>query len=318
MKVILVSKHNGRTRSFSVSGWMRGLLSLWVVGTTVGGGAYLYYDQIQPRLADDSQELFTDESDRAWKAWNENLSQQKSEVKETKRQAQEKLSALTLRVAELQARIVRLDALGERLTTIAKLDSGEFDFSQVPALGGPETTDDFGAAYQPPGFLDVIDNLTNQIEDREQQLETLEALMAKRKIQSDIFIAGRPVKKGWMSSRYGRRTDPFNGKVAWHQGVDFAGKEDADIVSVAAGVVTWSSDRSGYGLMVEVNHGGGFSTRYAHNKNNLVKVGDVVKKGQVVALMGSSGRSTGPHVHFEVFKNGRPVDPASYIHRAAR
>lgn len=318
MKVILVSKHNGRTRSFNVSGWMRGLLSLWVVGSTVGGGTYLYYDQILPRISDDSQELFTSESNRAWKAWNDNLIQQKTEVEATKRQAQEKLSALTLRVAELQARIVRLDALGERLTTIAKLDSGEFDFSQVPALGGPESADDMGAAYNPPDFIEVINNLTDQIEDRELQLQTLEALLAKRKIQSDIFIAGRPVKKGWMSSRYGRRTDPFNGNIAWHQGVDFAGKENADIVSVAAGVVTWSSERHGYGLMVEVNHGGGFSTRYAHNNENLVKVGDVVKKGQVVALMGSSGRSTGPHVHFEVFKNGRAVDPASYIHRAAR
>ncbi len=160
--------------------------------------------------------------------------------------------------------------------------------------------------------------LANQIEDREQQLATLDALMAKRKIQREIFIAGRPIKKGWMSSRYGRRTDPFNGRIAWHAGVDFAGKMGSDIVSVAAGVVTWSSKRSGYGQMVEVNHGGGFSTRYAHNSENLVKVGDIVQKGQVIALMGSSGRSTGPHVHFEVYKHGRAVDPASYIHRTHR
>src|SRR5690606_13610451 len=101
-------------------------------------------------------------------------------------------------------------------------------------------------------------------------------------------------------------------------GVDFAGKLGSDVISVAAGVVTWSGDRNGYGNLVEVNHGGGFSTRYAHNQENLVKVGDVVKKGQVVAKMGTSGRSTGPHVHFEVYKNGRAVDPSSYIHRAAR
>ena len=318
MKVILVSKHNGRTRSFNVNGWVRSLLSLLVVGSTIGSGAYVYQYIVLPALAEkNGNELFTDVSDETWQAWNKSLRQQKEEVAVTRRQAEEKLSALTLRVAELQARIVRLDALGERLTTIAKLDQGEFDFSQPPALGGPETGT-LGEAYQAPDFLSVIDNLTDQIEDRELQLETLEALLAKQKIQSDIFIAGRPVTKGWMSSRYGRRTDPFNGRVAWHQGVDFAGKENADVISVAAGVVTWASERSGYGLMVEVNHGGGFSTRYAHNNENLVKVGDVVKKGQVVALMGSSGRSTGPHVHFEVYKNGRPVDPASYIHRAAR
>lgn len=310
MRVILVSKHNGRTRSFMLPGWMRGLLSVGLLAVPIlfGGLIYLYIEQSE------NSELFSPKSTRAW---NQALDDQKADVVATKRHAQERIAALTLRVAELQARIVRLDALGERLTTIAKLDQGEFDFSQPPALGGPETAD-IGEAYEAPGFLEVIDNLTDQIEDRELQLETLEALLAKQKIQSDIFIAGRPVKKGWMSSRFGRRTDPFNGHIAWHSGVDFAGKLHSDVVVVAAGVVTWSGDRNGYGQMVEVNHGGGFSTRYAHNNENLVQVGDVVKKGQVVAKMGSSGRSTGPHVHFEVYKHGRAVDPASYIHRTAR
>ncbi|GAB1265029.1 M23 family metallopeptidase [Aurantivibrio infirmus] len=311
MKVILVSKRNGRTRSFTLGSWTRGLLSICMLGTLTcfGGFVYVYVEQ-----QGENNDVFTNKSA---KAWNEALDLQKSEVQETKRQAQERLTALTLRVAELQARLVRLDALGERLTTIAKLDQGEFDFSQAPALGGPETAS-VGEAYTPPDFLNIIDTLTNQIEDREIQLATLEALLAKQKLQDDIFIAGRPVKKGWMSSRFGRRTDPFNGRVAWHEGVDFAGKLNSDIVSVAAGVVTWSEERSGYGIMVEINHGGGFSTRYAHCSENLVQVGDVVKKGQVIAKMGSSGRSTGPHVHFEVYKHGRAVDPASYIHRAAR
>lgn len=310
MRVILVSKHNGRTRSFNVPGWMRGLIYVGLLGVCLcfGVAIFIYNERSE------NGELFTPSSTRAW---NEALEQQKLEVAETKHQAQERIAALTLRVAELQARLVRLDALGERLTTIAKLDQGEFDFSQPPALGGPETAV-LGDAYQAPGFLEVIDNLTDQIEDRELQLETLEALLAKRKIQSDIFIAGRPVNKGWMSSRFGRRTDPFNGHIAWHSGVDFAGKLNSDVIAVAAGVVTWAAERQGYGMLVEINHGGGFSTRYAHNNENLVKVGDVVKKGQVVAKMGNTGRSTGPHVHFEVYKNGRAVDPATYIHRAAR
>lgn len=311
MKVILVSKRNGRTRSFTLGNWTRGLLSICILGTLTcfGGLVYVYVEQ-----QGENNDVFTNKSA---KAWNEALVQQKSEVKETKRQAQERLTALTLRVAELQGRLVRLDALGERLTTIAKLDEGEFDFSQAPAVGGPETAR-VGEVYSPPDFLNIIDKLTNRIEDREIQLATLEALLAKQKLQDDIFVAGRPIKKGWMSSRFGRRTDPFNGRVAWHEGVDFAGKLNSDIVSVAAGVVTWSEERNGYGIMIEVNHGGGFSTRYAHCSENLVQVGDVVKKGQVIAKMGSSGRSTGPHVHFEVYKHGRAVDPASYIHRAGR
>ena len=310
MKIILISKKHGNTRSFTVSGWTKALLSVCLLGLPVGLGGILGY-QLMKVEANDVVSAETA------KVWSETLSQQQQVVAQTRRHSQEQLAALTLRMAELQARLVRLDALGERLTSIAKLDSGEFDFSQPPAVGGPESTE-LGEAYAPPAFIDVIDSLTRQIEDREQQLDILEALLAKQKIQSDIFIAGRPVKKGWMSSRYGRRTDPFNGHIAWHAGVDFAGKMGSDIVSVAAGVVTWSADRYGYGQMVEINHGGGFSTRYAHNSENLVNVGDIVKKGQVIAQMGTSGRSTGPHVHFEVYKNGRSVDPASYIHRTSR
>lgn len=312
MKIIIVSKQHGQTRSITLGGWTRALLSICLLGMPVTAAGVLGVQWLNAQNGD--SEVFTAESRRAWEA---TLAEQRAQVQQTREQAKTQVAALTLRVAELQARLMRLDALGEHLTGIANLDEGEFDFSQPPALGGPETAT-IGDPYNPPDFIDVIDQLSNQIENREQQLATLDALLAKRKIQDDIFIAGRPIKKGWMSSRFGRRTDPFTGQVAWHGGVDFAGKEGSEIISVAAGVVTWSEDRYGYGRLVEINHGGGFTTRYGHNKENLVKVGDVVKKGQVIALMGSSGRSTGPHVHFEVYKNGRAVDPATYIHRASR
>ena len=309
MKIILVSKRHGGTRSFTLGGWTRAVLGACLFGLPVGAGTWAAL-----QFAGGASDVFTEDSTRAWaKA----LTEQENQIVEAQRDAETKLSALTLRVAELQARLVRLDALGERLTSIAKLDKGEFDFSQPPALGGPESTEP-DEPYAAPDFQSVIDQLALQIEDRQQQLATLEALLANRKIQRDLFIAGRPINRGWMSSRYGRRTDPFTGRIAWHSGVDFAGKEGADIVAVAAGVVTWSAERHGYGNMVEISHGNGYSTRYAHCKENLVKVGDVVKKGQIVALMGSTGRSTGPHVHFEVYKNGRALDPATYIHRASR
>ena len=267
------------------------------------------------KLVDDAENHLLEPEIR--RIWVERLQEQEHLVQQARQEADNKLAALTLRVAELQARLVRVDALGERLTSMAKLDNGEFDFSQPPALGGPEL-DISGESFAPPEFSHAIDELAQQIESRQHQLETLEALLANRKLEDDVFIAGRPILKGWMSSRFGRRTDPFSGKIAFHSGVDFAGKEGADIIAVAAGVVTWSGERNGYGNMVEINHGKGFTTRYAHSKENLVKVGDVVKKGQIIALMGSSGRSTGHHVHFEVYKNGRAVDPSSYIHRASR
>jgi murein DD-endopeptidase MepM/ murein hydrolase activator NlpD len=246
-------------------------------------------------------------------------------------EAERRLQSLSMSFGEMEARLLRLDAMGQRLTELAGLDDGEFDFSRSPALGGPLAEEGVeltalnqplsqseSARLAPTTLASEMGDLEARIADREQQLDMLEALLSNRQLQNDVFLSGRPVKKGWMSSAYGSRKDPFTGQQVWHQGVDFAGKAGADVVAVAGGVVTWSGDRYGYGEMVEINHGGGYATRYAHNKENLVKVGDIVKKGQVVALMGSSGRSTGPHVHYEVYKNGRPVDPASYVRRTQR
>jgi murein DD-endopeptidase MepM/ murein hydrolase activator NlpD len=312
VKVIILSKKYGNCRSFNLGIWSGALLSVCfacLIG--VPAAAYLTY----LKLADDSGNHLLGPEIR--EIWAERVQEQELLVAQARQEADNKLAALTLRVAELQARLVRIDALGERLTSMAKLDNGEFDFSLPPALGGPEL-EASGDSFAAPEFAQAIDDLAQQIESRQHQLQTLEALLANRKLESDVFIAGRPITKGWMSSRFGRRTDPFTGKIAWHSGVDFAGKEGSDIIAVAAGVVTWSGDRQGYGLMVEVSHGKGFITRYAHNKENLAKVGDVVKKGQIIALMGTTGRSTGYHVHFEVYKNGRAVDPSSYIHRTSR
>ncbi|MBB5212156.1 M23 family metallopeptidase [Microbulbifer hydrolyticus] len=312
MKIILVNERGGVSRSFNFGGLSKALLSLCLLGLPVGA---LWLGANMPASESDVFDA------RAVKAWNKALRKQQDQIQEADQQAREQLTALTVKLAEMQARLTRLDALGERLTTIAKLDEGEFQFGSVPAVGGPEDPGVSGASelpYQPPEFLEVIGDLSDQIEDRQMQLSTLDSLMARRQLQDEQFIAGRPITRGWMSSRYGYRTDPFSGRRSWHKGVDFAGKNGSDVVSVAAGVVTWAEDRYGYGQLVEINHGNGYKTRYGHNSELKVKLGDVVKKGQIIALMGSSGRSTGPHVHFEVYKNNRPVDPATYIRRTGR
>jgi len=132
-----------------------------------------------------------------------------------------------------------------------------------------------------------------------------------------IFLAASiGITLGSIAGYFGRRTDPFTGKRANHQGVDFAGKLGAEIIAVADGVVTWSSDRYGFGNLVEINHGNGYATRYAHNSENLVAVGDEVRKGQTVALMGKTGRATGPNLHFEVLRNGQRVNPVSFIRQS--
>ena len=309
MKVIIVNGKHGQSKSISFGRLTRTLLSLCLLGVPLGVGVMAGY-----QLADNDGEVL---DAQALSAMKEKNRKEQELVASTKQQTEQQIQALTLRMAEIQARLVRLDALGERVTTVAKLDKGEFDFSQLPALGGPET-DEQGSLYANPDFVDAINSLEHRVDNREQQLEILETLLANRKIEDEVFLAGRPIKKGWMSSRFGHRTDPFTGRIAMHEGVDFAGKLGGDVVAVGSGVVTWSGERYGYGQLVEINHGNGYMTRYGHNLENKIEVGDVVKKGQVIALMGSSGRSTGPHVHFEVYKHGRPVDPASYIHRASR
>jgi murein DD-endopeptidase MepM/ murein hydrolase activator NlpD len=228
------------------------------------------------------------------------------------------LDALAIRIAQMNARMIRLDAVGRRLTEMADIDASEFDFDSEPGLGGPEEPMAAGSNVAVPEVLDAMTALGYQLDNREAQLGVLESVLMNQNLKDRVYPQGRPVKSGWLSSYFGKRTDPFTGKPANHTGIDFAGKHGAEIVAVADGVVTWSGDRYGYGVMVEINHGNGYATRYAHNSENLVAVGDEVKKGQVIALMGETGRATGPNLHFEVVQNGRRVNPVKFIRESSK
>jgi murein DD-endopeptidase MepM/ murein hydrolase activator NlpD len=246
--------------------------------------------------------------------WTANLEEQRAQVLATRRELQDRLDALAGRVGQMNAHVIRLDALGRRLTDMANLDKGEFDFDREPAVGGPEGVVE-GAVAAAPELTQMLDDLTNQIKDRERQLGVLESLISTRNLSRQIVPGGRPVMQGWISSYFGHRADPFTGRNAFHRGLDFAGPAGAEVVAVASGVVTYSKERFGYGKCVEINHGNGYVTRYAHNQRVLVQAGDTVQKGQPIALIGSTGRSTGPHLHFEVLKQGRAVDPMSFVKR---
>ncbi len=308
MNIVFISRTHGQSLTYSMNG-KRLLVSLLFLIFVLSGITYagFYYAKSQQ-----SDVLTPDMISR----WSQELSDQKEEVVAQRMISSQKIDALSVKMGELQARLLRLEGLGERLTQMAEIDTNEFDFASGPGMGGP--SDMLDEYYQAPTLKDALDQLQERIVDRQQQIEVLHSLLSDREFKKDIFLAGRPIKKGWMSSRYGKRRDPFHGRIAWHAGVDFAGKDGSEIISVAAGVVTWAEKRYGYGLLVEINHGNGYSSRYAHCKEIKVKVGDVVSKNETVALMGSTGRSTGPHVHFEVLKNNRQVDPARFIHRASR
>ena len=309
MNIIFVPKKKGKSSAYRLSRggvWSLTFLVLVVPMVLLGGGYYLGKEDSEPgpwALMD---------------GWKSEMKIQRQEIDTATRNAKENVAALSRRLAQLQAHVIRLDALGSRLIEIAELDSGEFDFSVAPAVGGP--ADSLSESSEPatPDLVASLNELSVQLENRAQQLDLLETMLMNQNLHEEVMPAGKPILKGWTSSFYGMRTDPFTGHKAHHKGVDFAGKLGSDIVSVGSGVVTWAGRRYGYGLLVEVNHGNGYATRYGHAKEVLVKVGDTIKRGQVVALMGSTGRSTGPHVHFEVWHNGKVVDPMEYIRSAKK
>jgi len=233
------------------------------------------------------------------------------------RQVRENINALTARLGVLQAQVIRLNALGKRLVNMAGLEKGEFDFGSPPPQGGPEQPNVLAEKPLPlPSLKQSVDQLNQQLDDRQEQLSVLETMYRHRNLLDEVLPKGRPVGDGWISSYFGYRTDPFNGRREWHPGVDIAGKLGEPVVAVAAGIVTYAGKHGGYGNLVQINHGNGFVTRYGHNSKVLVKVGETVSKGQEIALMGSTGRSTGPHVHFEVWRSGRVVNPIKYLSAA--
>ncbi|HTN32559.1 MAG TPA: M23 family metallopeptidase [Marinobacter sp.] len=311
MNIILIGKRHGKSRVLTLNASM------------VAGGAFLVSallivsGWIGYQAALSNAALAEPTPSELVAKWRHHLAEQKAELATVEQNVQQNVDALTLRLGEMQGRLLRLDALGQRFVESGLAASDEFNFNEPAAVGGPEgptSTESFTA----PDLTSMIKRLELQIDDREQQLRLLDKLASRQRLDDEMYVEGRPITWGWLSSKYGYRSDPFTGKRTWHGGVDLAGKEGSDIISVAGGVVTWAGDRSGYGNLVEVDHGDGLVTRYGHCKTVKVKVGDVIQKGQVIALMGSTGRSTGPHVHFEVISNGRTTDPEKYMARASR
>ncbi|MGN6228594.1 MAG: M23 family metallopeptidase [Dyella sp.] len=228
-----------------------------------------------------------------------------------KQDAQRNLDALAVKLGQLQAQSTRLNALGERLAQMGKLDDGEFNFDQAPPVGGVEDTS--GAAYTLPQNLESsISQLATQFDGQQAQLTALQSLLMDARIESNLKPTGMPVQ-GYISSYFGGRPDPFSGHAARHTGIDIATPLGTPVHAVAEGMVTFAGIRSGYGDVIEIDHGNGYMTRYAHNSKLIAHPGQRVRVGDVIADAGSTGRSTGSHVHFEVWYKGRVVNPLAYV-----
>ena len=304
MNVIFLSKREGRARQLDLARPLTltvvAIVVLGFLGSAFALGVQLGRGNHERLVLSDTVRFGTV------------LADQKKQIEDLKQQLQLRVDAMAMRLGEMNAHVIRLDALGKRLTEMADIDSREFNFDRDPPRGGPEGE---GTSAEIPDLSSMLSQLEQRVDLRESQLSALENLILARELKQEIHPEGRPVANGFISSYFGERADPFDGLEAFHKGVDFAGSPGSPVVAVAAGVVTWAGERTGYGKLIEINHGDGFTTRYAHNERTLVTVGQTVKRGERIALMGSTGRSTGPHVHFEVLRNGRQVNPLSFIGR---
>jgi hypothetical protein len=225
--------------------------------------------------------------------------------------ASDDIDAIVARVGAMQAELLRLNALGERLVQMSGLNPEEFDFQNPPPQGGAEE----GPArdYTIREIASELGSMVSLVQDRERKLEVIQGVIMEKDLTAHAMPSGWPVRTGYITSRFGFRVHPIRKKRLFHEGVDFASPRGTPILAVADGVVTFSGTQNGYGRIVDIRHVNGLVTRYAHNQENLVTEGQMVRQGQKIATVGSSGSSTGPHLHFEVIKDGKAVDPFLYI-----
>ena len=300
MQIILISDRLARARSVSLS--LRHLIgsALLALAVVLGATAGLYWLTLRyaaevplPAL----QRLV--------------LSAQEAEAERSRAFVQQNLNAMAVKVGEMQAQLTRLDALGERLSTLAGVK--DFRFTEAPGLGGAAPT------LMPPQNLSIADFsekltlLSRQVENRNDMLGVLEAQLFEQAVKKKLMPTMMPVSAPYNASGFGRRVDPFTGQWAMHEGIDFLADLGSPVVAAAGGVVVFAGLHPQYGYMVDIDHGNDLVTRYAHCSKLLVREGDVVHRGRKIAESGSTGRSTGPHLHFEVRFRGVAQNPAKFL-----
>ncbi len=295
MRIIFVNEKGASTsfRGFVFLSWV-GLLACTVAG-------FLFANHwLKPDLSVNGLQRMKDE-----------LSIQQAELREIEKNANMRNFAISAELAGMQSSLWEIEAIANSLSAITELPQEEFNFDPAVSQGG--SSQEPARKLDWPDLESQLRQLQLKLERRQKELRVLDDIVKEKKSEKDSVLRGKPVKKGWYSSAFGRRMDPITGRPAWHAGVDFAGSLGSDVIAVASGVVVYSGRKDGYGNLVEIDHGNGVTTRYGHHDELKVQVGDFVKQGDVIGLMGNSGRSTGPHVHLEVLRDGRAVNPLKTI-----
>lgn len=305
MNIILVSNRLAKARNITLNGThlLLGSVCFLIVFLAAVLAAQYAIVRFQPGSV--SNEL------RSWLASAQHAEQIKQQA-----YMRESLDTMAVRLGQMQAQLLRLDTLGGRLAKLTGMKPQEFNFNQTPAQGGP---------YIPVSQQDVslnsmsqqMSNLAALLSDRSDKLAALETLLMQDRLSKKLLPSAAPVKEGFYSSNFGWRLDPFTGKNAMHEGVDYMVPMGTPISAAAGGIVVYADAHPQYGNMVEIDHGNDIITRYAHASKLLVVVGQVVKRGQEVAKVGSTGRSTGNHLHFEVRFKGMAQNPVRFLQNAA-
>jgi len=244
------------------------------------------------------------------------IAAQEHESRRTETFMRENLNAMAVKLGQMQAQLMRLDALGERLSALAGFKPSEFRFSELPGRGGALPSNPPSQNLSLPEFKQQLDQVSRHMENRNDYLGILESQLFDAKVKKKLMPTIPPVDTAWSASSFGWRIDPFNGMQAMHEGIDFIADVGTPIFAAAGGLVTVAEVHHQYGQMVEIDHGNDFITRYAHASKLLVKAGDVVQRGRKIAEVGATGRTTGPHLHFEVRYRGAAQNPARFLQAA--
>ncbi len=314
MKVICLSDDGSRRASFSLQPWKHliipaGIIALLIIGLSINQMLGLYRLDKTPENAS----LSKDEAGKIISALEQQISTV-DQIKKAYANYTVDVDTLSSRLGSMEAEIVRLNALAKRVADKAKLDPKEFSLEEKPPQGGlehPLPTDQHSSASN---LLSAFQQAENSIDRQKSIMAALEQILDGLTLQDEVWPSGRPVHTGYISSEFGFRRDPFNGLPRMHKGIDFAGPVGTEVFAVGGGVVAFAGNRNdGYGNVVEIDHGDGLTSRYGHLSAIKAAEGEVVKKGDLVAYVGNTGRSTGPHLHLEVIKNGEQVNPREYL-----
>ena len=312
MKVICLSQDGSRRASFCLNPWTHLIIPALVVALLIGG---LSINQILGLYQLDNTPQQTQLSEKETGKILSALEKQMSTVKQIKEKYSNytvDVDALTKKLGALEAETFRLRALGARVVKMAKLDPEEFNFDVEPARGGSDYTDD-NEPETASELMKSVSQLDKILSGQQNMMTVMSQIIQGRILDQEIKPSGKPVAKGYISSPFGYRRDPFSGRGRMHKGIDFAAKTGTHVYSVAAGVVSFVGRKGGYGNAVEVDHGNGLVSRYGHLSQPKVVEGTLVKKGDLIALSGSTGRSTGPHLHLEILQNGKQINPSQYL-----